>query len=90
MMESQSTPSPPTNVASFSLEAPRELADHTTENPKTLLGLLQRAARIWPTHGITLKDQGWDQVSDFLTYADLLRQAEASVIIIRAKRDLLT
>jgi hypothetical protein len=48
------------------------------QEPKTLLELLQRAARCWPTHGIVFKDQGWDQVSDLVTYADLLRQAEVS------------
>jgi len=46
------------------------------EDPKTLLGLLQRAARLWPNHGIAFKDHGWDQKSDFMTYADLLREAE--------------
>ncbi|KAL1628682.1 putative NRPS-like protein biosynthetic cluster [Neofusicoccum ribis] len=46
------------------------------EDPKTLLGLLQRAARLWPNHGIAFKDQGWDQRSDFVTYAELLREVE--------------
>jgi hypothetical protein len=46
------------------------------EDPKTLFELLQRAARLWPNHGIAFKDHGWDQKSDFLTYADLLREAE--------------
>jgi hypothetical protein len=46
------------------------------EDPKTLLELLQRAARLWPNHGIAFKDHGWDQKSDFMTYADLLREAE--------------
>jgi hypothetical protein len=47
-------------------------------NPQTLLGLLHRAVQTWPTHGISFKDQGWDQVSDFITYAELLRQAEVN------------
>lgn len=46
------------------------------EDPKTLLGLLQRAAQLWPNHGIAFKDQGWDRRSHFVTYADLLREAE--------------
>jgi hypothetical protein len=46
------------------------------EDPKTLLQLLQRAARLWPNHGIAFKDHGWDQKSDFVTYADLLREVE--------------
>jgi hypothetical protein len=46
------------------------------EEPRTLLELLQRAARLWPNHGIAFKDQGWDQSSNFMTYADLLRESE--------------
>jgi hypothetical protein len=51
------------------------------EDPKTLLEMLQRAARLWPNHGIAFKDQGWDQKSDFLTYADLLREAEVTHVM---------
>lgn len=50
-------------------------AKNLGEDPKTLLGLLQRAAKLWPNHGIQFKDQGWDQRSDFVTYAELLREA---------------
>jgi len=63
----------------MSLGTQNEVAKQASEEPKTLLGLLQRAARAWPTHGIVFKDQGWDQVSDFVTYVDLLRQAEVSL-----------
>jgi hypothetical protein len=49
------------------------------EDPKTLLGLLQRAARLWPNHGIAFKDHGWDQKSDFMTYKDLLREAQVTI-----------
>jgi predicted signal transduction protein with EAL and GGDEF domain len=45
------------------------------EDPKTLLGLLQRAARLFPSNGIAFKDQGWDQKSVFMSYADLLSEA---------------
>jgi hypothetical protein len=66
----------PTDVSSVTLTAEAEaMASHNTD-PETLSELLQNAARSWPTHGIMFKDQGWDQVSDFVTYADLLRQAE--------------
>ncbi|KAH7087506.1 putative non-ribosomal peptide synthase-like protein [Paraphoma chrysanthemicola] len=54
------------------------------EDPKTLLGLLQRAARLWPNHGIAFKDQGWDQKSDFITYADLIREVESNAAKLRA------
>lgn len=50
------------------------------EDPTTLLGLLLRAARLWPSNGITFKDQGWDHDSDFTTYADLLEEAEVSLL----------
>jgi hypothetical protein len=49
------------------------------EDPKTLFEMLQRVARLWPNHGIAFKDQGWDHKSDFLTYADLLREAEVTL-----------
>jgi hypothetical protein len=54
-------------------------ANRYGDDPKTLLQLLQRAARLWPNHGIAFKDRGWDQKSDFMTYADLLREAEVSL-----------
>lgn len=50
------------------------------DDPKTLLGLLQRAARLWPNHGIAFKDLGWDQKSDFMTYKDLLREAQVTLL----------
>ncbi|KAH7398623.1 putative non-ribosomal peptide synthase-like protein [Phaeosphaeria sp. MPI-PUGE-AT-0046c] len=76
-MESFSNQSLPTDVVSISRgtdvgESSADGEDH----PKTLLSLLRRAAQSWPTHGIMFKDQGWDEVSDFVTYPDLLRQAE--------------
>lgn len=46
------------------------------EDPKTLGGLLLRAARLWPSNGITFKDQGWDQEAKFMSYADLLETAK--------------
>jgi hypothetical protein len=49
------------------------------EDPKTLFEMLQRVARLWPNRGIAFKDQGWDHKSDFLTYADLLREAEVTL-----------
>jgi hypothetical protein len=54
-------------------------AQNQGEDPKTLLQLLQRAARLWPNHGIAFKDHGWDRKSDFVTYADLLREAEVAI-----------
>ncbi|OJD29307.1 peptide synthetase [Diplodia corticola] len=53
------------------------------EDPKTLLGLLERAARLWPNHGIAFKDQGWSQRSDFVTYAELLREATTNAAKLR-------
>lgn len=53
------------------------------EDPKTLLGLLERAARLWPNHGIAFKDQGWNQRSDFVTYAELLREVAVSELLTR-------
>ncbi|KAH4718502.1 hypothetical protein HBH78_027030 [Parastagonospora nodorum] len=83
-MTSQLTQALPTDVVSMSLGVQNEMVKHAGEEPKTLLGLLQRAARAWPTHGIVFKDQGWDQVSDFVTYVDLLRQAETNATKLRA------
>lgn len=57
--------------------APKRLG----EDPKTLLGLLERAARLWPNHGIAFKDQGWDQKSDFVTYAELLREVTVRFLV---------
>ncbi|KAK0658423.1 Microperfuranone synthase [Lasiodiplodia hormozganensis] len=54
------------------------------EDPKTLLGLLERAARLWPNHGIAFKDQGWNQKSDFVTYAELLREVATNAAKLRA------
>ena len=59
-----------------------------SDEPRTLLGLLQRAAHLWPNNGIAFKDQGWDQKSDFMTYADLLTEAKvmlSGIISIPAK-----
>jgi len=53
-------------------EAP---AKELGEDPTTLLGLLLRAARLWPSNGITFKDQGWDQEASFMSYAELLETA---------------
>jgi hypothetical protein len=44
--------------------------------PKTLLGLLQRAASLWPNHGVSFKENGWDQEANFMTYKEILREAE--------------
>ncbi|KAL1621265.1 putative NRPS-like protein biosynthetic cluster [Diplodia seriata] len=54
-----------------------------SEEPKTLLGLLERAARLWPNHGIAFKDQGWNQRSDFVTYRELLREATTNAAKLR-------
>lgn len=62
-------------------------AKHHGEDPKTLLELLQRAARLWPNNGIAFKDQGWDQKPDFMTYADLLREAEVEFLTSMRKYD---
>ena len=51
-------------------------AENHDDDPKTLLGLLQRTARLWPDHGLAFKDKGWDQESSFMTYASLLKEAE--------------
>lgn len=51
-------------------------AEQYGNDPKTLLELLQRAARLWPSNGIMFKDQGWDQGPDSMTYADLLEEAK--------------
>ncbi|UPX15130.1 uncharacterized protein EKO05_0005589 [Ascochyta rabiei] len=48
------------------------------DEPKTLFGLLQRAADLWSNNGIAFKDQGWDRKSDFMTYADLLTEAKSN------------
>lgn len=51
----------------------------TAQDPSTLLGLLQRAASLWPDHGIAFKkSRGWDEDAEFLSYADLLLEAKVS------------
>lgn len=77
-MDSLSKQPLPTDIVSISLNVEDEPTKLHQKEPKTLLELLQCAARCWPTHGIVFKDQGWDKVSDLVTYADLLRQAEVS------------
>lgn len=67
-----------TDIASTNLKTNDEIREIPADNPQTLLALLQRAASHWPTHGILFKDRGWDHISDFMTYADLLQQAEVS------------
>ncbi|EKG14141.1 hypothetical protein MPH_08682 [Macrophomina phaseolina MS6] len=64
-----------TQVAPYLWDTKGSASKKFGEDPKTLLGLLERAARLWPNHGIAFKDQGWDQRSDFLTYAELMREA---------------
>lgn len=46
--------------------------------PKSLLGLLQRAAQFWPDNGIVFKDEGWKHETPVMTYADLLQEAKVS------------
>ncbi|KAL1650009.1 putative NRPS-like protein biosynthetic cluster [Diplodia intermedia] len=58
-------------------------AKKLSEEPKTLLGLLERAARLWPNHGIAFKDQGWNQRSNFVTYGELLREATTNAAKLR-------
>ncbi|KAH6639111.1 putative non-ribosomal peptide synthase-like protein [Boeremia exigua] len=48
------------------------------QDPKTLLGLLLRAARLWPNNGITFKDQGWDQDACFVSYAEILKEVQSN------------
>lgn len=66
----------PTGAVSVTSKTQDEVLTHRDNDPRTLLALLHRAARYWPSNGIMFKDQGWEYVSDFVTYADLLRQAE--------------
>ncbi|KAJ8114485.1 hypothetical protein OPT61_g3649 [Boeremia exigua] len=47
-----------------------------SEDPKTLPGLLLRAANLWPENGIYFKDQGWDQESTFMSYADIVKEVQ--------------
>jgi hypothetical protein len=44
--------------------------------PTTLLGLLERAATNWPTHGIRLCPSIGDDQGEFLSYAQLLIEAK--------------
>ncbi|KAH9878816.1 hypothetical protein J1614_002250 [Plenodomus biglobosus] len=50
----------------------------SSDEPKTLFELLQRAAILWPNNGIAFKDHGWDKEADFMTYADLLAEAKSN------------
>ncbi|KAJ4993372.1 nonribosomal peptide synthetase [Stagonosporopsis vannaccii] len=62
------------------------LVKEADEDPRTLLGLLLRAARLWPSNGITFKDQGWDQEASSITYADLLDTAQSNAAKLRASK----
>jgi hypothetical protein len=46
------------------------------EDPKTLLGLLERAAHMWPNNGIAFKNNGWDQKENIITYKSLFMEAK--------------
>lgn len=61
---------------SATLHSEVKAAQSRDEAPKTLFGLLQRAADRWPTNGIAIKDKGWDKESTFLTYAGLVKEAK--------------
>lgn len=54
------------------------------EDPKSLPGLLLRAARLWPENGIYFKDQGWEQASTFTSYTDLLKEVQLNAAKLRA------
>ncbi len=50
-------------------------------DPRTLSGLLLRAARLWPGNGIHFKDQGWEQASTFTSYAELLKEVQVRLVL---------
>jgi hypothetical protein len=63
-------------VAPTALDEKHAPVDDYNEDPKTLLGLLQRAAHMWPNNGIAFKDNGWDKKGNFVTYPSLLMEAK--------------
>lgn len=63
-------------VAPTALDEKHTPVEKYDEDPKTLLGLLQRGAQMWPNNGISFKDNGWDQKGDFMTYASLFMEAK--------------
>ena len=65
----------------------RTAANECGEDPKILLGLLQRAARLWPSNGITFMDEGRDQSYEFMTYSDLLEEAKVRILARKVKVD---
>ncbi|KAK8243082.1 putative non-ribosomal peptide synthase-like protein [Phyllosticta capitalensis] len=46
-----------------------------SDEPETVLQLLQRAAKKWPTHTVSFKTGGWDMAPEVFTYEQLLREA---------------
>ena len=50
------------------------------EDSATLIGLLLRAARLWPRNGITFKDCDYGHNSNLTTYADFLAVIEVREI----------
>ncbi|KAK8159613.1 putative non-ribosomal peptide synthase-like protein [Phyllosticta citrichinensis] len=46
-----------------------------SDDPQTVLQLLQRAAKKWPTHTLSFKTGGWEKQPEVFTYEQLLREA---------------
>jgi hypothetical protein len=67
-------------ISSTALNEKSAVVEKYDKDPKTLLGLLQRAAHMWPNSGIAFKDNGWDQKENFVTYKDLFMAAKVEFI----------
>jgi hypothetical protein len=65
-------------VSSTALNEKSAVVEKYDKDPKTLLGLLQRAAHMWPNNGIAFKDNGWDQGENLITYKDLFMAAKVN------------
>jgi hypothetical protein len=65
-------------ISSTALDQKSAVVENYDEDPKTLLGLLQRAAHMWPNNGIAFQDNGWDQKENLITYKDLFMAAKVS------------
>lgn len=62
------------------LDSKTEIAESRDGDPKSLMGLLQRAADMWPANGIALKDKGWNKESTFITYETLVKEAKVKTL----------
>jgi hypothetical protein len=65
-------------VSSTALDEKSAVVEKYDEYPKTLLGLLQRAAHMWPNNGIAFQDNGWGQKENLITYKDLFMAAKVN------------